>query len=82
LKIKLKGRHFDTIDVIEGESQTVLNTLTGLGLQMHHSVKYEREIWLIILELHTGSNPDEGIGLFSIYLIFPVVLWFLVYSAS
>jgi hypothetical protein len=28
LKIKLKNRHFDTIDVIKAELQTVLNTLT------------------------------------------------------
>jgi hypothetical protein len=28
LKIKLKGRHFDTTEVIEAESQAVLNTLT------------------------------------------------------
>jgi hypothetical protein len=28
LKIKLKGRHFNTIEVIEAESQAVLNTLT------------------------------------------------------
>jgi hypothetical protein len=28
LKIKLKGRHFDTSEVIEAESQAVLNTLT------------------------------------------------------
>jgi hypothetical protein len=27
LKIKLKGRHFDTIEVIEAESHVVLNTL-------------------------------------------------------
>jgi hypothetical protein len=27
LKIKLKGHHFDTIEVIEAESQAVLNTL-------------------------------------------------------
>jgi hypothetical protein len=27
LKIKLKGHHFDTNEVIEAESQTVLNTL-------------------------------------------------------
>jgi hypothetical protein len=27
-KIKLKGRHFDTIEVIKAESQAVLNTLT------------------------------------------------------
>jgi hypothetical protein len=28
LKIKLRCRHFDTIEVIEAESQAVLNTLT------------------------------------------------------
>jgi hypothetical protein len=28
LKIKLKGRHFDTIEVMEAESQAVLNILT------------------------------------------------------
>jgi hypothetical protein len=33
LKIKLKGRHFDTTDVIEAESQAVLNTLTEHDFQ-------------------------------------------------
>jgi hypothetical protein len=33
LKLKLKGRHFGTIDVIEAESQAVLNTLTEHGFQ-------------------------------------------------
>jgi hypothetical protein len=28
LKIKLKGRHFDTIELMEAELQVVLNTLT------------------------------------------------------
>jgi hypothetical protein len=28
LKIKLKGRHFDTIEMIRAESQAVLKTLT------------------------------------------------------
>jgi hypothetical protein len=32
-KIKLKGRHFDTIDVIETESQAMLNTLTEHDFQ-------------------------------------------------
>jgi hypothetical protein len=27
LKVKLKGRHFDTIEVIEAESQAALNIL-------------------------------------------------------
>jgi hypothetical protein len=33
LKIKLKGHHFDTIEVIEAESQAVLNTLTEHDFQ-------------------------------------------------
>jgi hypothetical protein len=31
LKIKLKGRHFDTIQVMQTEPQAVLNSLTELG---------------------------------------------------
>jgi hypothetical protein len=33
LKIKLKGRHFDTNEVIEEESQAVLNTLSEYNYQ-------------------------------------------------
>jgi hypothetical protein len=33
LKIKLKGRHFDTIEVNQTESQAVLNTLTEHDFQ-------------------------------------------------
>jgi hypothetical protein len=33
LKIKLKVLHFDTIEVIEAESQAVLNSLTEHGFQ-------------------------------------------------
>jgi transposase len=33
LKIKLKGPHFDTVEVIESESQAVLNTLTEHNFQ-------------------------------------------------
>jgi hypothetical protein len=33
LKIKLKGRHFDTVEVIEAESQAVLNTFTEHDFQ-------------------------------------------------
>jgi hypothetical protein len=33
LKIKLKGRHFDTTEVNEAESQVVLNTLTEYKFQ-------------------------------------------------
>jgi hypothetical protein len=33
LKIKLEGHHFDTIEVIEAESQAVLNTFTKHDFQ-------------------------------------------------
>jgi hypothetical protein len=33
LKIKPKGRHFDTIEVNEAEAQAVLNTLTEHDFQ-------------------------------------------------
>jgi hypothetical protein len=33
LKTKLKGRHFDTTEVIEAVSQAVLNTLTEHDFQ-------------------------------------------------
>jgi hypothetical protein len=33
LNIKLKGCHFDTIEVVEAESQAVLNTFTEHDLQ-------------------------------------------------
>jgi hypothetical protein len=33
LKIKLKGRYFDTIEVIKAESQEVLNTVTEHDFQ-------------------------------------------------
>jgi hypothetical protein len=35
LKIKLKGHHFDTIEVIEAESQAMLNTLREYEFQAH-----------------------------------------------
>jgi hypothetical protein len=33
LKIKLKGHHFDTVEVIEADLQAVLNTLTEHDFQ-------------------------------------------------
>jgi hypothetical protein len=33
MKIKLKGRHFDIIEIIEAESQAVLNTLIEHNFQ-------------------------------------------------
>jgi hypothetical protein len=41
LKIKIKGCHFDTIGVIEAESQAVLNTLTEHDFQ-DAFVKWEK----------------------------------------
>jgi hypothetical protein len=40
LKIKLKGRHFDRIEVMEADSQAVLNTLTEHGF--HDAFKNDR----------------------------------------
>jgi hypothetical protein len=39
LKIKLNGRHFDTIEVVEADSQAVLNTLTD------HNFQYAFKTW-------------------------------------
>jgi hypothetical protein len=33
MKIRLKGRHFDTIEMIKAESQAALNTLTEHDFQ-------------------------------------------------
>jgi hypothetical protein len=33
IEVKLKDRNFDTIEVLEAESQTILNTLTKVDFQ-------------------------------------------------
>jgi hypothetical protein len=43
LKMKLKGRQFDTIEVIEAESQAVLYTLTENDFQ--HALKKWLKLW-------------------------------------
>jgi hypothetical protein len=46
LKIKLKASHFDTIDVIEAESQAMLNTTSRMHLKKGRSTgngAYERK---------------------------------------
>jgi hypothetical protein len=43
LKIKPKGRHFDTIEMIEAESQAVLNTLTEHDFQ--DAFKKRQKLW-------------------------------------
>jgi hypothetical protein len=48
LKIKLKGRHFDTTEVIGAKSQAVLNILTEHDFQ--DAVKKWQKRW----ELHIG----------------------------
>jgi hypothetical protein len=45
LKIKLKGRHFDTPEVIEAESQVVLNTLTEHGFKDAFKKRQKRCEW-------------------------------------
>jgi hypothetical protein len=35
LKIKLRGRHFDTVEVIEAESQVIPDTFTEHDFRMH-----------------------------------------------
>jgi hypothetical protein len=43
LKIKLKGSHFDIIEVIEAESQAVLNTLPERDF--HYAFKKWQKCW-------------------------------------
>jgi hypothetical protein len=43
LKTKLKGCHFDTIEVIKAESQAVLNTLAEHNL--HYAFKKWQKLW-------------------------------------
>jgi hypothetical protein len=47
LKIKLKGRHFDTNEVMEVESQTVLNTLTEHDFQGAFKKWQKHWVWCI-----------------------------------
>jgi hypothetical protein len=51
LKIKLKGCHIDTIEVIEAESQAVLNTLT------EHDFRDAFKVWQSCLK---WCIPAEG----------------------
>jgi hypothetical protein len=54
LRIKLKVRHFDTIDMIEPESQAVLNTFTGRDFW--HAFKKWQKLW-------NGAYSWKGITL-------------------
>jgi hypothetical protein len=50
LKIKLKGRHFDTNEVTDAESQAVLNTLTDHDFQDAFKKWQKRWKWCIHME--------------------------------
>jgi hypothetical protein len=58
LKIKLKGRHFDTTEAIQAEPQAVLNSLTAHDLQDAFTEWQERWEWCI----HTEGDCFEGDG--------------------
>ena len=58
MKLKLKGRRFDTIEEIQAESQTVLDTLIEKELQ--EAFKRWRRQW--DQYLHAGGNYFKGDG--------------------
>jgi hypothetical protein len=54
LKIKLKGHHFDTIEVMEAESQVLLNTLR------EHVLQDAFKIAEALVTLHTSGRGLLG----------------------
>jgi hypothetical protein len=58
LKLKLKGRRFDTIEEIQGEWQRVLDSVTEKDFQ--NAFKQWRRLWDRCL--HVGGNYFEGDG--------------------
>jgi hypothetical protein len=59
LKIKLKGCHFDTIEVIEAESQDVPNTLREHDFQV--AFKKSQNLWeQCILAVGDYVECDDG----------------------
>jgi hypothetical protein len=58
LKIKLKGHHFDTIEMFEAESQAVLNAFTEHDFQDAFKKWQRRLEWCI----HTEWDYFEGDG--------------------
>jgi hypothetical protein len=56
--MKLKGHHFDSMEVIEAESQVMLNTL------IEHDFQDAFKNWQKHWEgcIHTGGNCLEGDG--------------------
>ena len=58
MKLKLKGRGFDTIEELQAEPQTVRDTLVGKDFQ--EAFKKWKRRWDRFL--HTGGNYFEGDG--------------------
>jgi hypothetical protein len=58
MKLKLKGRRFDTTEEIQAESQTILDTLTEKDLQ--EAFQKRRRLWDRCL--HVGGNYFETDG--------------------
>jgi hypothetical protein len=58
MKLKLKGRRFDTTEEIQAESKSVLDTLTEQEFQ--EAFQKWRRRWK--LRLHAGGNYFEGDG--------------------
>jgi hypothetical protein len=58
MKLKLKGRRFDTIEVIQANSQRVLDTLKEKDFQ--ESFQKWRKRWDRCI--HAGGNYFEGDG--------------------
>jgi hypothetical protein len=57
MKLELKGRRFDTIEKIQAESQTVLDTLTEKDVQE----AFQKWRWWDRCQ-HAGGNYFEGDG--------------------
>jgi hypothetical protein len=58
MKLKLKGRRFDTIEEIQAESQRVLDTLTEKDFQE----AFQKCMRRCDRCLHSGGNYFEGDG--------------------
>jgi len=58
MKLKLKGRRFDTIEGIRAETQQELDTLTEKNFQDAFQKWRKRWDWC----LHAGGNYFEGDG--------------------
>jgi hypothetical protein len=58
MKLKLKGRRFDTTEEIQAESQRVLDTLKEKGFQ--EAFQKWRRLWDISLPVEVNYFDDDG----------------------